>query len=638
MNLRDLLQPIIGKKKSAHKIKTGTQLLSPHKKSIKEIQSIVGLQQKYWNYFYLKTLQNVAEFVQELPASEAHHHSGRGGLLLHTLETASNALRLRRGKLLPPNADAETVTKLKDAWTYAIFTAALCHDLGKPITDVRVEFFDKSKKPVGNWQPLSTSMLDQSKLKGATTYQVQYWRNRIYASHERASAFYVHNIIPPEGLQWIASNQELFFYWTSMMTGHHEDAGMVGNIIHEADKLSVASNLAGDQVDVPDQNAATSRKPLYQRIVTSLRFQVDQGHLPLNRDGAAGWIVDDKLWVVVKRALDQVRDHMTREGQSGIPSRNDRIMDELQQYGILIPNGDKAVWKCQVFDTNWPKAHELTLLCLPVEKTWVAADAVPEAFQGTVKPLDQPEPTEPSAQATNEPTHTVQTGPEAVAPINHSQDDIGAQPDKQTAIEEISKDKSQPTTSQSGNLQPPTIDFSSMLNSIPDPVDEPEDEVQQSAKDSIASTTVSTDSLITIRPAPEGPKPRTKKTPAITEELSKNISGDGFLKWLRDGLHTRGFKVNDVKSRIHIPPEGLLLVSPAIFKQFDQAKWSYAQTRFTKLKLHERNSNGTNIHEYIASGKKKRSMIKGFLITDTANVFPGIELPKTNHALSKIAP
>jgi len=621
MKLRDLLQPFIGKKNSALKIKTGTQLLSPHKKTIKEIQTIVGLQQKYWNYFYLKTLQNLAEFVQELPASEAHHHSGRGGLLLHTLDTASNALRIRRGKLLPPNADAETVTKLKDAWTYAIFTAALCHDLGKPITDIRTEFFDKSKKPVGNWQPLSASMLDQSKLKGAVTYQVQYWRNRIYASHERASAFYVHNIIPPEGLQWIASNQELFFYWTSMMTGHHEDAGMIGNIIHEADKLSVASNLAGDQVNnIPDQVASTSRKPLYQRIVTSLRYQVDQGNLPLNRDGAAGWIVDDKLWVVVKRALDQVRDHMTQEGQTGVPSRNDRIMDELQQYGILIQNGDKAVWKCQVFDANWPKAHELTLLCLPVEKIWAAADAVPEAFQGTVKPLDQPEPTEPTepALAINEPNLTAQVEPEKIASTNDSQDDTV---------------KSKPSI-----LQPPTIDFSSMLNIIPDSVDEPEDEVQQSDKDSTSETTVPTDSSVTNSPVSEGSKPQTDKEPFAEKagELSKEISGDGFLKWLRDGLHTRSFKVNDVNSKIHMTHEGLLLVSPAIFRQFDQAKWSYAQKRFTKLKLHERNSNGTNIHEYMASGKKKRSMVKGFLITDTANVFPGIELPKTNHALSKV--
>lgn len=92
---------------------------------IAEIQSIVGLQQNYWHYFYLQAIYNLAAYVQLLPASEAHHHSGQGGLLSHTLETALQALRIRRGKLLPPNADAETVTRLKDVWTYGI-SLALC--------------------------------------------------------------------------------------------------------------------------------------------------------------------------------------------------------------------------------------------------------------------------------------------------------------------------------------------------------------------------------------------------------------------------------------------------------------------------------------------------------------------------------
>ena len=95
-------------------------------------------------------------------------------------------------------------------------------------------------------------------------------------------------------------------------------------------------------------------------------------------------------------------------------------------------------------------------------------------------------------------------------------------------------------------------------------------------------------------------------------------------------------QVNGVNAKIHITKEGLFMVSPAIFKQFDQDKWSYTQKRFTKLKLHERNSSGKNIHEYMASGKKKRARLNGFLITDTANVFPGIELPGVNQNLEYV--
>lgn len=612
--------------KVAFCIVSGKRLLAPHKKKIAEIQSIVGLPRKHWNILYLKTLSNLAEYVQELPASEAHHHSGRGGLLSHTIETALNSLRIRRGKLLPPNSDAETVTKLKDVWTFAIFTGALCHDLGKPITDMDIELFDKKKSKLGHWSPFKGAM---STIDDAREYAIKYRRNRIYASHERASALYAHHIVPTVGLEWIASNQEVFYYWTNILTGHSEDGGAIGSIIHDADKRSVASNLAGDQVS--SVAATTTRKPLHQRILTSLRYQIDEGMLPLNRDGAAGWIVEDKLWLVVKRALDQVRDHMTQEGQTGIPARNDRIMDELQQYNLLIANGDKAVWNCQVFAPDWAKAHELTMLCLSVDKVWPSADAVPATFEGSVTPINQQQPV--SETTTNE---SVAKNTTSATTRNDSA------PTNETETPTLQQ------TSERKPAKPPTIDFSALAVTNPSPVTEQqgEPEVQAGTRNTTTEAYIGRDGYVrSDSPADIASNSlgnSTKDAHQSTQLSStsntegKPVDGKEFLNWLRDGLHQRKFQVNDVNSKIHMTKEGLFLVSPAIFKQFDRKKWSYAQKRFTKLKLHEKAANGTNIHEYIATGAKKRGMIKGFLITDTANVFPGIELPNINHKLSKV--
>lgn len=68
-------------------------------------------------------------YVQQLPASEAHHHCDRGGLLAHGLEVALHALKLRRGHLLPQRADTEEIVAKRDIWTFAIFSAALLHDI-----------------------------------------------------------------------------------------------------------------------------------------------------------------------------------------------------------------------------------------------------------------------------------------------------------------------------------------------------------------------------------------------------------------------------------------------------------------------------------------------------------------------------
>ena len=76
-------------------------LLGQRSKEIKTIQQLAGVPKAHWRTLYMEALLAFAGYVQQLPASEAHHHSGAGGLLDHTLEVVIQALRLRRGHLLP---------------------------------------------------------------------------------------------------------------------------------------------------------------------------------------------------------------------------------------------------------------------------------------------------------------------------------------------------------------------------------------------------------------------------------------------------------------------------------------------------------------------------------------------------------
>lgn len=125
----------------------------------------------------------------------------------------------------------------------------------------------------------------------------------------------------------------------------------------------VAQNLgASDEVRLP----TTRVKPLHEKLLTGLRYLLSEGELPLNRNGAAGWLVGTDLWLVSKRAVDVLRTHLTEEGHSGIPHSNDRIFDVLQEQGVLIPCGERAIWRAEVMGDGW--SHELTLLRISVQK------------------------------------------------------------------------------------------------------------------------------------------------------------------------------------------------------------------------------------------------------------------------------
>ncbi|MFX8168669.1 TraI domain-containing protein, partial [Acinetobacter baumannii] len=62
------------------------------------------------------------------------------------------------------------------------------------------------------------------------------------------------------------------------------------------------------------------------------------GELPLNRDGAVGWVYHGSVWFVAKRLADQVREHVRANSpEEAIPGdeRNDRLFDTWQEYGAL---------------------------------------------------------------------------------------------------------------------------------------------------------------------------------------------------------------------------------------------------------------------------------------------------------------
>ena len=107
----------------------------------------------------------------------------------------------------------------------------------------------------------------------------------------------------------------------------------------------------------------------------------------------------------------------------------------------------------------------------------------------------------------------------------------------------------------------------------------------------------------TVAPTPPSPTPDT------------DDAGQHFLHWLTTGLRTGKHKLNTADARLHVVREGLLLVSPAIFKDYDSGNWEYVQKRFSKLGLHRKQGN-TNIWRYQVSGQKKRGVVQGMLLPD----------------------
>ena len=533
-------------------------LLGQRAKQVKTIQQLAGVPKAHWRTLYMDALLAFAGYVQQLPASESHHHPGAGGLLDHTLEVVTHALRIRRGHLLPHGADAEEITAKKDVWTYAVFSSALLHDVGKPLMDQVVTLYDKQGRELGHWDALTTSMPCDG------WYRIRYRKDRQYRLHERAALLLSRLILPIPALNWLASDRSVLAAWMATVSGIYEEAGVIGGISQQADGLSVAESLGAADTTTQLPGART---PLHERLLTGLRFLLKENQIPLNRNGAAAWFDGEHLWLVSKRGIDALREHLTQEGHTGIPTRNDRIFDELQQNNVLVANGDRSIWKATVSGDDW--SHTLTCLCFSASRIWPDSNSRPETFSGTVIPAEAG----------------------AVVESDVAEETKIAEPRESTA-----------TATEPPNNAKNTTSF--------DPV------VFFSASQSETEQVVSED----------------RSTPSVfAEELSDDEDpGKLFRAWLHDGLLKDKFETNSVNARIHRVEEGLLLVSPGIFKDFDRENWQKAQKRFQKLKLHRKTTQGTNIYTYQVTGKRSRSRIKGFLIEEPEKVFEGVTFPPPN--------
>jgi integrating conjugative element relaxase (TIGR03760 family) len=334
-----------------------------------------------------------AEFVQLAPASESHHHAHPGGLLAHTLEVLLAAATLRNGYLLPLGAPTETIDRQRDHWTYTVFFAALLHDIGKIMTDLRLHARDTPQSPTRRWLPIS-GPLTQSH---ATEYQVSFapTAERDYLAHKKLSLILLQAIAPANALAFLGRENATLETLSAFLGGEgakpgtaaFEGAKTLAAIIRQADQMSVAHNLQSG----PRQRFATATAvPLIERLMSTIRGMLAQGTaLPLNRDGAAGWVFDGAIFFVAKRLADKVREQIQKdepEDAAGVPgpNKNDRLFDTWQDYGAidLNPVTGQAIWHVMVEGEGY--SHGLSVLRFPLHRLYDDPARYPAPMTGRI--------------------------------------------------------------------------------------------------------------------------------------------------------------------------------------------------------------------------------------------------------------
>lgn len=428
-------------------------------------------------------LKAFAEYVQFLPASESHHHAQPGGLWMHALEVADTALGFRAGMELPRGRGTEDRKKLAHRWTVGVFLAALLHDLGKPMADMRVSLYGAQLHDANKWAALAGPMTSAGAF---THYSVEFvdGGEKDYQLHQKLPAILMQRFVPESVLRWLADDTELLTELLQYLSGENKD-GILAEIVKRADSDSVRKNLlTGSRT----RFTSARTRPLIERLMEALRRLLQEGNaLPLNRAGAAGWVHDGAIWLVCGRLADELRTYLSaNESLTGIPSKdkNDRIFDCFQEYGgaETNPASQGAVWRVLVECDDWKSPGVLTVLKFPLGILFDAQSA-PRAMNGKITVVAQKDATAapPSpAVASTKPQPLPPVGKalptglqgQAVAPASKKIEPSLAQPvsaPPPAALPETAATSSKTTSAAAPTQPPPQAQLAVTPNPEPDP-------------------------------------------------------------------------------------------------------------------------------------------------------------------------
>jgi len=634
-----------------------------------ELFRLVGVQEQHFDNLYRDSLYAFAEAVQLAPASESHHHAGPGGLLKHTLEVVHSALQLRKAYQLPRRGEPESIVAQEHAWTFGVFAGALLHDAGKVMSrsPLILTLADGTERP---WNP------HDQKLKeiAPTSYRIAF-RDASYKAHNRYALTLFGVILPSVARGWLTNYPHILSQLVAYLWGDEYESGDIGEIVVHADRDSTAKNLGGspDALRFPDAKASTA-----ELLIGGLRQLLGEKEIKLNQNGGMGWIHNDFAYFVCKPLVEKIQGYLASQGVTGIPTDSSRLYDILQEGGFALSTPDgQAIWSVTVQGNGYQ--HVFTCLKLEARRLFSHNRALP-TFNGIVTETALTPSAAPSMQPViNQNSvvvnahHEVQTTQSIAVPVSP----VAAPSVTPSAIGQPAQTIAPQTRPETASVKEsvPVSPLSAIQEkhqntavpvSEPAPVSAPSSTIQPISESVPAQETAPNSSFMSAPIGmPVSPVAANRSQPPqqqfeiamsaktapqaaetqLTESASKmeENAGELFIAWIQDGVSHKKLQTNNSNAAIHFVEEGVLLISPKIFKVFcdqhgfhENNDFNKIQKRLIRLRMHIKGKlTGKNILTYIvkaAGGKEHR--LNGMLLPYNQVFAQGLELPEKNKFLT----
>ncbi len=444
---------------------------------IRSIKRKVMIDNLRFEKMYLEPIHRFCEIVQLTPASQAHHHSFPGGLIIHTLSVAELAINERMKYTLPLSSEPHIIEAQKSLWTFAVFVSALCHDIGKTVT--MVSFIDNATQEPKNI--LGGTMLEQN----VKSYHFNWKPTEYYKLHQQIGTSFLTKLLDDLCLSYLSDELDIFREVIAYIQNDEYNWGSIGHILQIADSTSTAESL---------KIATGSRKfrganleNFGERIMRTLRLILNNSSIPKNRAGAAIWVDDYYTYAVAKPFAEMIREEMKKHGATDIPSDNTRIFDELQHQNFCETNTDgQAIFKVEVSlnDTNFKQSFT----CIKLRnKNLFTANKLPKPIAGNIIELTG---VAAQTQSHTEPVVTETKTPEPVksqTPVKQNNSFDETVPTEKPTVEPVKDDLFDEVLGQtlSGSSPEPVLAYKQPAETVNNEINSSESTIENQTTESV---------------------------------------------------------------------------------------------------------------------------------------------------------
>ena len=300
-------------------------LLAKQTELLRRLQDGVGMTDTDYRELVLPVVRRLAAFVHLLPASEAHHHRGSGGLLRHSLEVGFLAAQASMRHVFALDREPKDRYHLEPRWRVASGLAGLLHDIGKPVADLTVSDRDGTL----TWCPHEEPLLDWARRHALQRYYLRWRETRRHNAHLQMGTLVVHAILTPEIKTWLSRDPAILANLIAVVAGQ-EETSVLGTVLGKADRASVARDLRENRID-PD--AFALGVPVDRYLIDAMRRLVREGTWTVNTPGARLWMLADGLHVVWPQGGEDIAGLLARDKIPGIPKAPETIADILVERG-----------------------------------------------------------------------------------------------------------------------------------------------------------------------------------------------------------------------------------------------------------------------------------------------------------------